>query len=149
MEQPARADRALRYATAVFAACFLLHNADHIRRGVDVITPEVFGAGMGAMVLAALAVTLVVLRHPLAPLVAVVVGFPTAVGVTATHLLPHWSVFSDALPGGHVDTFTWVAVIAEVGGAFALGAAGLHALRAHADADGVSPAARSVAPGAR
>jgi hypothetical protein len=149
MDQPARADRVLRYATAVFAACFLLHNADHLRRGVDVVTPEVLGAGTVAGVLAAIAVTLVFLRHRQAPLVAAAVGFPTAFGVIAAHLLPHWSAFSDALPGGHVDAFTWAAVIAEVGGAFALGAAGLNALRADADAGALSPAARSAAPGSR
>ena len=37
--------------------------------------------------------------------------------------------FSDAFPGGAVDALSYTAVLFEIGGALALGAAGLYALR--------------------
>jgi hypothetical protein len=52
-----------------------------------------------------------------------------AIGVAAVHVLPHWSAFSDPLPGGNVDAFSWVAVLAEIGGALVLGMAGAAVLR--------------------
>jgi hypothetical protein len=35
---------------------------------------------------------------------------------------------SDSLPDGHVDAMSWAAVLIEITGAFAFGAAGLHAM---------------------
>jgi len=125
----ARADRLLRIATAVFVAGFVVHNADHVRRGVGTITAQVFGGGVVVSILAVVAVALVVLRHSAAPLVAAAVGITTVVAVSASHLLPHWSVFSDAFPGGHVDGLSWFAVIVEIAGALVLVAGGLNALR--------------------
>jgi hypothetical protein len=45
------------------------------------------------------------------------------------HLPPYWSTFSDSLPDGGVDALTWVAVLAEIAGAVAFGAVGVHVLR--------------------
>lgn len=124
-----RSARLLRYAALVYAAGFLLHNGDHVRRGFDVLTPEVFAAGTVTGVVAMAAITLALVGHRVAPLVAVVHGFSQALGVAAVHLLPHWSAFSDSLPDGHVDALSWAAVLAEIAGALALGAAGAYALR--------------------
>lgn len=125
----ASADRLLRIATAIFVAGFLVHNADHIRRGVSTITPQVMGGGVVVSILAVVAVALVVIRHSAAALVAAAVGITTVVAVTASHLLPHWSAFSDAFPGSNVDGLSWFAVIFEIAGAAVLAAAGLNALR--------------------
>ncbi len=129
VDSTARAARTLRVATAIFAAGFVVHNADHVRRGVSTITAQVLGGGVVVSFLAVVAVALVVMRHRAAPFVAAVVGVATTVAVTASHLLPHWSAFSDAFPGSHVDGLSWFAVIFEIAGAMALAAAGLNALR--------------------
>jgi hypothetical protein len=119
----------LRGAAVAFVAGFLLHNADHARRGIDAVTDEVIWGGTAVAVLAAVTLTLVFTRHPIAPAVAAAAGLGIAVGVSMTHLLPDWGVLSDPLPGGDVDAFTWVAVLAEVLAAVGLGVAGLRAWR--------------------
>ena len=119
----------LRGAAIVFTGGFLLHNADHARRGMDVVTDHVVWAGTLVAIVAAVTLTLVFTRHPLAPTVAAAAGLGIAVGVTASHLLPEWSAFSDSLPQGDVDGLTWIAVLAELGGALFLAAAGFKAMR--------------------
>jgi hypothetical protein len=123
----------LRYAALAFLAGFLAHNADHFRRGLSVLTPEVLWAGSvsGILTLAAIALTLRGHRH--APLVAVTVGFGMAIGVSIVHLLPRWSVLSDSLPDGNVDPVTWLAVACEIAGALAFGWAGARNLRSPSD----------------
>jgi len=121
-------DEVLRYAALIFAAALLVHGADHWRRGFRVLTPEVYWAGMVLSVLAVISITLVLTRHSWGPLVAVVVGFPMAVGVAASHLLPRWSSFSDAFPGSGVDSLSYAAVVFEVIGSLVFGAAGMRML---------------------
>lgn len=121
-------DQVLRYAALVFAAALLVHGADHWRRRFKVLTPEVYWAGMVLSVLAVISITLVLTRHSWEPLVAVAVGFPMAVGVAASHLLPHWSSFSDAFPGSGVDGWSYGAVVFEVIGSLVFGAAGMRIL---------------------
>src|SRR6266536_1626036 len=109
-----RGDWVLRSAAIFFAAGLALHTADHLRRGTGVLTPEVFWGGMVITVAGVIAIAAVLTRHRLAPEVAVAVGLPTAIGVSASHLLPHWSSFSDAFPGGTDDTpGSWAAKKAE------------------------------------
>lgn len=122
-------ERALRYGALLYAVGFVVHNADHWRRGFDVLTRHVLWAGTFSTVLAVVTLTLVATRHRLAPLAAAAVGIPTALGIAAVHLLPEWSAFSDSLPDGGVDALSWTAVLVEIAGAAALGVAGLHALR--------------------
>jgi hypothetical protein len=129
----------LRLATAVYAGGLVLHTADHLRRGIDVITGEVFWGGMVLTTVSVIAIALVVTHHHSAPLVAAVVGFTAAVGVSASHLLPHWSSLSDSLPDGNVDALSWAAVLIEIVGAIAFGVAGLYALRREARAERTTP----------
>lgn len=139
-----RGARLLRLAAVLYAIAWAIHTGDHLRRGLGVVTTEVAVLGNVAAVLQLAAVALVFLRHRLAPILAVAIGFPDAVGIAAVHLLPHWSSFSDAFPGAHrtgVTALSWVAAILEVGGALAFGAAGtyvLHRRRRSAD-DGEPP----------
>ena len=121
----------LRNAGFVFVAGFLLHNADHARRGIDAVTDHVIWAGTTVAVVAAVVLTLVFTRHPLAPTAAAAAGLGIAFGVAASHLAPEWSAFSDPLAQGDADVMTWVAVLAELGGALLLAAAGLRAMRSH------------------
>ena len=125
----AREDRVLRYAAVFFLIGFVVHNADHIRRGASSVTPELFVAGNLAAVVSIVAIVLVLRRHRLAAQVAVLAGFPLAIGFTAAHMLPTWSVLSDSFVDGHVSVFSWVASILEIVGALALGCAGLYVLR--------------------
>jgi hypothetical protein len=124
-----RAERFLRYAALAFLAGFVFHNLDHLRRGFGALTPQVLWAGTALGVISITAIAFALIGHRLAPLVAVVVAFPAAIGVAASHLLPHWSSLSDAFPGSGVDAISWAAVLSEIAGALALGLAGAYALR--------------------
>jgi hypothetical protein len=102
----------LKAAAAVFIAGFLLHNADHARRGIDAVTDHVIWGGTAVAVAAAVVVTLVFTDHSSAPAAAAAGGLGIAVGVSATHLLPDWGVLSDPLL--ELSATSWVAVLAEV-----------------------------------
>ena len=119
----------LRTATGLFAVGFVLHNADDVRRGFGVIEDGVILGGTIAAMLVAVLFTVVVLGHPSGPFVAATVGLSLAAGVSAVHLLPSWGWLSDSLPAGDVDVITWVAVLAEIGGAALVGAVGLQILK--------------------
>ncbi|MDQ6696563.1 MAG: hypothetical protein M3Z46_03795 [Actinomycetota bacterium] len=145
-------DRVLRATAVVFLAALLLHGADHLRRGFDVLTPEVFWAGNFQLVTALIAVALVFMGHRWAPLAAMAIGFPSAVGFVASHLLPHWSSFSDAFPGGHVDGWSWGAALVEIAADLAFGLAGWYVLRRtgwEAAAGSVAPKPPAVTPGTK
>jgi hypothetical protein len=127
-----RASLALWYAGVFYIVAWAIHTGDHLRRGLDVVTPEVAVLGTVAAVLQLLAVATVFLRWRWAPVFAAAIGFPDAVGIAAVHLLPHWSALSDAFPGAHhtdVTGFSWFAAVVEISAALAFGAAGLHAWR--------------------
>jgi hypothetical protein len=120
--------RYLKYAALLYALGLALHAVDHLRRGLDVLTPEVQWAGNLSTLLGIAAVVLVLMGHRWAPMVAVVTGIPVALGVAAVHLIPHWSAFSDAFPGAQhtgVTALSYSVVLIEIGGALAMGAAGL------------------------
>jgi hypothetical protein len=130
-DDPVRA-RVLWYAALFYLAAWAVHTGDHIRRGLGTVTPEVSTLGSIAAFAQLVAVAAVLGRHRLAPLLAVVIGFPDAIGIAAVHLLPHWSSFSDAFPSAHgtgVTAFSWFAAVLEIVAAFAFAAAGLYALR--------------------
>jgi hypothetical protein len=114
----------LRLTGAIYLAGWSLHTADHLRRGIDAVTGQVLWAGNLSGLLALAAIGMAFAGHRLAPIAAIAAGLPAAVGVAAVHLLPSWGVFSDSLPDGHVDGFTWAAVLVEIGGALVFGLAG-------------------------
>jgi hypothetical protein len=124
-----RADRVLKYAALIYAGGLLVHTADHLRRGLDVLTPEVFWAGNVSGVMAVVAIALALVGHRLAPLVAVAHGVTQGLGVAAVHLLPRWSAFSDSLLVGGADILSLAAVLTEIGTALAFAAAGIYVLR--------------------
>jgi hypothetical protein len=112
-----------------FLVGFIVHNLDHARRGLDEITEHVVWAGTVVAMMAAVILTLVCTRHAAARIAATVGGIAIAVGVSASHLLPEWSAFSDSLVDGRVDVLTWIAVLAEIAGAIVMSAAGFSAIR--------------------
>lgn len=113
-----RWDRRFSWATAIFAAALGLHAADHLRRGMNVVPHAVMVAGMVQIVAAAITVVLVVTGSRWAPYAAVAIGFASAVGFTAAHLLPTWGAFSDsfinAAPAARVTWFSWVTAVVEI-----------------------------------
>jgi H+/gluconate symporter-like permease len=125
----------LAIANLVFVATILFHGADHIRQGTGRLTTEVSlgGAVLAVMAFSTLSFTLT--RHPRAPLVAAVVGLWTAVAVSAAHILPHWSAFSDSYTTQvNADGLSWVAMLSEVLAALVFGVLGLRELRREAAA---------------
>ena len=124
--------RTLRCCALLYALGLALHIADHVRRGLDVLTPEVRWAGNLSTALGIAVVVLVIVGNRYGPLLAALTGIPVAVGVAATHLLPHWSAFSDAFPGAHgtgVTALSWTVVLVEIVGALAMGVSGIVGVR--------------------
>jgi hypothetical protein len=124
--------RALRYATGLYAIGLVVHTADHVRRGTEVLTTEVTVLGTVSTLGGLVVIALVLAGHRLAAPVAAAFGFSSALGVAATHLLPEWSDFSDAFPGSHhtgVTALSWVVTLVEIAGLLAVGATGVYALR--------------------
>lgn len=130
-----RDDRRLRLAAALFVVAYLIHGADHLRRGFAVLTDAVFLGGNLQGVLGLATVILVLAGHRWAPAAAVAVGFGSAVGFVAVHFLPDWGAFSDSFVTGDVIWSSWVAASIEVAADLFLGYAGLQVLRR----DGVVP----------
>ncbi|WGI34275.1 hypothetical protein [Mycolicibacterium aubagnense] len=106
------------WAAGFLAVALLLHGADHMRRGMNVIPPAVMIGGTLQLIFAAATIVLVFKRNRWAPLAAVGIGFAGAVGFTAAHLLPKWGFFSDSFinapPWARVTAFSWVTAILEI-----------------------------------
>lgn len=118
-------ERRLRYAAVIFAVGLAVHGADHARRGFDAVSDPVEWAGTTQIVLALIALVLVGVRHRWAPHAAIVVGFASAFGFAAAHVLPTWGVFSDSFltPAHHagVTWFSWVTAGLEIGAGLVFG----------------------------
>ncbi len=127
--------RWLKYSALLYMLGLALHTADHLRRGIDILTPQVQWAGYLSTAVGITAVALVLVGHRLAPVVAALTGIPVAVGVAAVHLLPKWSAFSDAFPSAHhtgVTGLSWTVVLIEIAGALAMGTVGASIIRRRA-----------------
>jgi Na+/proline symporter len=137
----------LRRIAVVFAVAVAVHGADHLRRGVDVITTQVTWAGSIQFLLAAIALVLVFRRHPWAPFAAIAIGFSSAIGFTAAHLLPHWSSFSDSFTGSrapNVTVVSWATAVFEIGADIAFGWAGVRVFGSYGRRNHRSAVPRSV-----
>jgi hypothetical protein len=100
-----------------------MHTGDHIRRGVGLLTPEVYWLGIAGSVVGMTTIVLVLMGHRFGPWMALGFGLPNAIGIAAVHVLPRWSSFSDAFPG-HVGALSWIVVLVEITGSLALAAVG-------------------------
>jgi hypothetical protein len=138
VDQAHQDERLLRITGVVFLIALLVHAADHLRRGFDVLTPTVFWAGNLQLTLGIVTLVLVFRGHRWGPAAAVAIGFTSAVGFTAAHLLPHWSTFSDSFTGAHpapgVTGFSWFAALFEIGADLAFGWAGWRVYRSRGTA---------------
>ena len=125
-----RADARLLRASAIFfGLAVLFHNGDHMRRGGDSVSTEVFWLGSAAMLLEIGVVALVLMRHPAAPAVAAAIGFSLALGYVSVHFTPERGFFSDSFVNGGASALSIVAASLESITAFGLGLAGLAAYR--------------------
>ena len=128
-----RLDEVLLKAGYLFAGGSALHLLDHLRRGQESVTDELYWAGNAALVVQVVVITLVLARHRAAPFAAAAGGFPLALGFFTAHWLPTWSALSD--PVWEISDLTWLSYLAstlEIVGALAVGVVGLALVRAHA-----------------
>jgi hypothetical protein len=124
--------RWLKYCALFYALGLALHTADHLRRGLDVVTPQVLWAGNLSTAIGVTVVVFVLLGHRYGPVLAAATGIPVAVGVAAVHLLPKWSALSDTFEGAHntgVSALSWTVVLMEITGALAMGVVGFMIVR--------------------
>jgi len=123
-------DRGLGWAAVLFTAAVIIHNSDHLRRGADKLTADVFAVGTAGIVLEVGLVILICQRHRLAPLAAAVGGFVLALGYLEVHFLPAHGWLSDSFTSAvHVSPLSWTAASLEVAAAVALAAVGLRVLQ--------------------
>jgi hypothetical protein len=125
VQRQAEVERRLLAAGALFALAVVVHNGDHVRRGADAVSSDVFWVGTLSIVLEVGLVALVCARHRLAPLAAVAVGGGLAVGYVVVHFLPERSWLSDSFSSGDdVAAVSWFAASLEVVAALAIAIAG-------------------------
>ena len=117
-----------RWAAVAYGLGTLIHTLDHLRRGIDTVSTEVFWAGNISTPIAIASIFLAIVGWRYAPVLAVAFGFPHAIGIAAVHLLPHWGVFSDAFPGNGASPVSYIAVLSEIVGAALFASAGLNIL---------------------
>jgi hypothetical protein len=124
--------RWLKYCALFYALGLALHTADHLRRGLDAVTPQVLWVGNVSTVVGMTVAALVIVGYRHGPMLAAITGMPVALGVASVHLLPKWSALSDAFVGAHntgVTALSWTVVLIEIAGAAAMGIAGLLIVR--------------------
>jgi hypothetical protein len=119
----------LRVGLTVYLVGFVIHTADHARRGISVVPEGVVWIGTAGSMLVAVIATVVLTDHAAAPAIAGFGAFAHGVGVALSHLLPKWGPLSDPLPGGSVDLATWIAVFSEISGALLLSVVGFGAFQ--------------------
>jgi lysylphosphatidylglycerol synthetase-like protein (DUF2156 family) len=125
-----RTDRWLLGAAAFFTVAVLVHNSDHVRRGADAVTKDVFWVGTSSIALEIGLVVLATQRHRLAALAATAGGFSLAAGYLLVHFLPERSWLSDSFTSAtDVSPLSWFAASLEVTAAITLGVVGLLVLR--------------------
>jgi len=105
--------RLMARAAIFFAFAALVHNADHLRRGGDSVSTEVFWLGSGAIILEVGLVALVFMRHAAAPLGAAIGGFALASGYVFVHFTPARGWLSDSFLSGGPSPISWTAASLE------------------------------------
>ena len=136
--------RLLEAAAAFFSLAVLIHNGDHLRRGGDSVTADVFWIGVAAIVVEVGVVVLVFMRQRIAPLASTVAGFSLALGYLIVHFTPERSWLSDSFLTGDAAVVSLFAAALETAAALALGVVGGIALRRKRSASGPWSSERSL-----
>src|SRR5437588_179657 len=135
-------------AALLFTAAVIVHNSDHLRRGVEKLTPDVFWVGTAGIALEVALVVLICQRHRLAPLAAAAGGLALAAGYMEVHFAPAHGWISDSFTSANaVSPLSWTAASLEVAAALGLAFVGLVVLRRRGglqSADRPHPAQRRV-----
>jgi len=127
-------------AAWLFVGAWTVHTLDHARRGLEAAPEGVTWAGTMVGLLAAVSITLIVVRHAAAPIVAVAVFPSIALGVAATHLLPGWGPLSDPiLFDSTTDIWSVPAVLIEIIAATWLGLVAWRVVRANGYSSSIPP----------
>jgi hypothetical protein len=127
--EPGRRDRTLIAAATLFSVAVLVHNFDHLRRGGDSVTADVFWIGTLAIFIEVGVVILAFVRHPLAPPIAVASGVSLAAGYVFVHFTPHRAWLSDSFVSGHASALSIAAASFESVAALNLAVAGVRMVR--------------------
>ena len=130
----------LHVAATLFTLAVLIHNFDHLRRGGDSVTTDVFAIGTAAIVVEVAVVMIVTSRHPAAPLAAAAIGLSLAAGYVMVHFTPDRSWLSDSFVERGAAAVSVMAATLEAVAAVCLGVAGLWVMRRRG---GLSAAART------
>lgn len=118
----------LVWPNVALTAVAWVHDLDHVRQARDV--ESLVGLlGIAGVVATILSLALAIARHPFAPLASIVVGFGTAIGFVAVHVLPDWGPLSDGYPDLPVDVASWIAAIVPILVGTWVGIAGVRAAR--------------------
>jgi len=106
------------------------HDLDHLlNQPPRHLATQVVVPGFIGLASAIVAAILALRRHPLAPPASVLVGFGTAAGFIAVHLVPYWSAFSDPYSRLDLNALSWLLVALPIAVAFLAGVYGTRALR--------------------
>jgi hypothetical protein len=132
-------------AHLVLIGTMTLHAVDHTlqARGLGALTPHVLIGGTALLVLALATLPITLRGQARPPLVAAIVGLSTAIGVSASHLAPYWSPFSDPYADLSLGAYSWLVMLAEIAAAFAFGVLGLRGLITSGNVTIVGPAVRT------
>lgn len=128
--KPVAAPRVLAGANLTLLVLLVVHTLDHTLRQTAPVPAEAAFAGFAGIGAGLVALGLSLARSGLAPLATAFVGFATAVGFVAVHVLPEWSVFSQSYADIDVDALSWVGMLVPAVAAAGIGVLGLSRLRA-------------------
>lgn len=123
--------RHLTWAGCLFAVAVVVHNSDHLRRGVDAVGRDVFWLGTLGIVVEVGIVFLIFQRNRMAPVAAAAGGTALALGYVLVHFLPHHPWFSDSFVSERgISALSWFAASFEVVAALLLAVAGAEVMTA-------------------
>ena len=121
--------RMLLSANLLLLALLVSHALDHALRQDASVPAGAQALGVVGMVAALTSLGLVAGASRRAPLATAIVGFSTAAGFVAVHLLPNWGPFSQPYQDLGVDAVSWVGLLLPLIGAALVGAIGLSRAR--------------------
>ncbi len=124
----------LTLAGLAFLVLTLIHDLDHVRQARP-LPLEVNLVGAVSIVASVVALALAFRGHPLAPFAAMILGVGSVVGFIAVHLVPRWSVISDAYADAGVDALSYGIVFATMAAGAYLALEGYRSVREISAAD--------------
>ncbi len=105
----------------------VIHDLDHVRQG-RALPSELYVVAVLALVSTGATLVLLIRRHRLSALAAVIVGLATVLGVAAVHVAPRRSLLSDSYSHADADALSWGIIILMMFAGLALALRGSRAL---------------------